>query len=398
VVRERYYLGKRTILASPQADVDNNGDAQRTAPPFPAPTSVDWNSVDHVDLGALVPLANGSEPHEVVLPVDDAAGLLEKGAADAARLLADTGRLVRSKELPWTFCLLVEGAGFHVKLDVRASNAWLSATAASPTLAHEICERARERFPAAERTLDPSIVPLRVWRGDGHGPSSFTKPAQFPDWETTAINYPGRTRAQLESLVSLGSEHLDDERGRIILFVGPPGVGKTAAIRSVMRAWQPWCDAELVMDPEVAFSDPEYLAELLTFQNRKPTGRTREPRYRMVVAEDTECLIQADGRGNNPGVGRLLGAADGLIGQGTRVLFLFSTNSDSAQLDPAIVRPGRCLSLVQFEKFSGAEARRWLGDEHREIGAETSLAELFELKANRQPLAHTGCESYPGYL
>jgi hypothetical protein len=346
-----------------------------------------------------MPTASGSEPFEVILPVDDAAGLLERGAEDAANRLAEIGSLVRARELPWSFSLLIAGPGWHLKIEVSSSRAWISATATSPTLARSIGGAAREMFPVAGASLDDATLPLRVWRGDHPGARSFVKPATLPDWETTSANYPDKVRSELDSLVNLRREQIEAARGRVLIFAGPPGVGKTSAIRTLMRSWRSFCDAELVMDPEVAFSDPEYLADLLTFTDREQVTPRGEPRYRLLAAEDTEGLIQANARGSNPGVGRLLAATDGLIGQGARAIFLFTTNSARSQLDPAIVRPGRCLRLVEFQKFSAADATRWLGDTSlgRRRG-EASLAELFELRENASALGHVQTETYPGYL
>ena len=60
------------------------------------------------------------------------------------------------------------------------------------------------------------------------------------------------------------------------------------------------------------------------------------------------------------GVSRLLNAVDGLLGQGSRVLLLITTNEELGMLHPAITRPGRCASQVEFLPLSPAEAKLWL--------------------------------------
>ena len=64
-------------------------------------------------------------------------------------------------------------------------------------------------------------------------------------------------------------------------------------------------------------------------------------------------------------LGRLLNLCDGILGHGLRVLVLLTTDEDLGQLHPAVTRPGRCLSQIEFEPLLIAAARRWLGGRHR---------------------------------
>lgn len=52
-------------------------------------------------------------------------------------------------------------------------------------------------------------------------------------WADIAPNYAQRTREQLEPLMSAPRE---DESGKLMLWLGPPGTGKTYALRAL--AWE----------------------------------------------------------------------------------------------------------------------------------------------------------------
>jgi hypothetical protein len=126
------------------------------------------------------------------------------------------------------------------------------------------------------------------------------------------------------------------------------------------------------MDPETAFSDPDYLFALMTRD-----ARNRRP-WRVLVVEDADKFLRADARlRDNPALDRLLNLTDGILGQGRRLLVLLTTNSQLTSLHPAIVRSGRCLAVTEFRPFSITGAETWLGRGGASRNPMT-LAELFQ--------------------
>jgi hypothetical protein len=61
------------------------------------------------------------------------------------------------------------------------------------------------------------------------------------------------------------------------------------------------------------------------------------------------------------------------------VLVLFTTNEERGRLHPAITRPGRCLSVVEFDAFTPGDAGRWLGT--GPTSGPMTLAELYEARS-----------------
>jgi hypothetical protein len=94
----------------------------------------------------------------------------------------------------------------------------------------------------------------------------------------------------------------------------------------------------------------------------------------LVVLEDAAEFVMANNRG--PGVARLLNLADGLLGQGVRVVFLLTTNENIGEIDPALQRPGRCRQVLEFPKFTPEQAASWLGAP-KDVMHEVTLAELY---------------------
>ncbi|MHB8289277.1 MAG: hypothetical protein ACYDEY_08585 [Acidimicrobiales bacterium] len=65
-------------------------------------------------------------------------------------------------------------------------------------------------------------------------------------------------------------------------------------------------------------------------------------------------------------------------------MILLTTNDGVGRLHPAVTRPGRCLSVLEFPRFTPGEARLWLGEGIPPPDAPATLAELFERRDHRQ--------------
>jgi hypothetical protein len=239
---------------------------------------------------------------------------------------------------------------------------------------------------AVPETLLPSrSVRVTFWTLGESGPQPVTRELRTPPWADLEGNYPAVTSGGLTPLL------IDTWRpqvGRLLLWHGDPGTGKTHAVRALMQAWKGWCSFHVVLDPEKFFgSNAEYMVNVLLRQvddddSVEPADNGGTPRWRLLILEDTGELLSVDAKDRNgQGLSRLLNLCDGLLGQSLNVLVLITTNEDIGRMHPAIVRPGRCLANVAFKRFDGAETRRWLVDHgvtnlERHVGAAT-LADLY---------------------
>lgn len=207
-------------------------------------------------------------------------------------------------------------------------------------------------------------------RGDRGGDVRHRR-IEAPTFENIAHNYPFAVRGALERLLAERSP----ERGRLILWRGEPGTGKSHALCALVRAWAPWCSAHFILDPEELFGrSGTYLLDVLTWDGDD------EDKWRLVILEDAGELIASDARTvAGQALSRLLNVADGMLGQGAGTLVLITTNEPVKRLHPATRRAGRCLADIEFGPLSIPEANAWLdahGHSHR-VDRPVTLAELY---------------------
>ncbi|MCP3912194.1 MAG: hypothetical protein GY713_14705 [Actinomycetia bacterium] len=146
------------------------------------------------------------------------------------------------------------------------------------------------------RAADPAVaekLALEV----ANGAYTTTRRIEAPAWASIADHYPGEVGAQIGELVDL---RLSLDGGRIVLWHGLPGTGKTTAIRALAREWEPDCRFQVVLDPDVVFA---------------------------------------------------------------RSSVLITTNEPIGRIHPALLRPGRCLAETEFRAFSRTEACALFGDD-----------------------------------
>jgi hypothetical protein len=205
---------------------------------------------------------------------------------------------------------------------------------------------------------------------------------ETPRWADIERNYTPRVLAALSRLFETRNP---TSGGNLILWHGEPGTGKTTAIRALMREWEPWCATQYIEDPEEFFSHPSYISEVLSRPITPDSGPTLTSagnpvsKWRLVIAEDADQYLRASARRDSgAALGKLLNLADGILGQGLNTLILLTTNEELNRLHPAIIRPGRCLARVEFDKFTPSEAKAWLPAGAKIPVTDSTLAEMFE--------------------
>jgi hypothetical protein len=194
----------------------------------------------------------------------------------------------------------------------------------------------------------------------GGDSSSVTIPLRTPAGVTDS-SYPF-----IEEGVDAFIEDFLKSSENILLLIGEPGTGKSNFIKYIVsRSKQ---NALITYDPEIMKKDGIFAMFI-------------EGEYGSLIMEDADTFLGARSEGNQM-MAKFLNVGDGIVSMASKKL-IFSTNLEKLDdIDPALLRPGRCFAVLQFRKMNFDEAKQFLADHKITSWAPTpgesySLAELY---------------------
>jgi hypothetical protein len=224
-----------------------------------------------------------------------------------------------------------------------------------------LCETVLSRLPdlPEEEPREEKVV-FRFWHNFQDQAVHYDKTQNCKGLSDIEANYSPSVFQKLAYVQDLPDP---DKKGKVIIWHGKPGGGKTYAVRALARdwAWNKGASIEIILDPHVFLSNAAYMRQVaLNNPNQYRASACDQPNnpIRLIILEDHAELFTSKCR-ESQGLSTILNLTDGILGNDLRLIFLLTANEDIKEIDPAIQRPRRCIGVTEFKGFNREEAAVW---------------------------------------
>jgi SpoVK/Ycf46/Vps4 family AAA+-type ATPase len=292
---------------------------------------------------------------------------LQKAAAENADALLRSVRLDQadSKETMWDDLIFQLGPRSFVFADRDRLHGYAGTAAEAEAIARKFAEQ----YALPPDPEGGSYSMIRVDREIGR--VTVPLPAESILSEETFLLHYGETAvAWHQDFV----KRLTSRKSGLAILEGPPGTGKTSYLRHLMGVLRQSHRFYFIPASTLGvLSDPNFIGFWADQRRRY------EDKQFAVILEDCDAALMTRGADNREQVSAILNLTDGMLADFLRLQVLCTINGRAADIDQALLRPGRLICHRVFGRLDRAHAERLATLLGRElpVAADYSLAEIF---------------------
>jgi ATPase family associated with various cellular activities (AAA) len=171
-----------------------------------------------------------------------------------------------------------------------------------------------------------------------------------PDRSFAASNYQDSDKIQQTIDLLLKERTATTPKGRIVIFSGPPGTGKTSLVSSLIDSTK-WLPVVVAPHQVELLQDPGFTNLLIDFKADEDDIRPY-----LLIVEDADSCLEKRNTSNVGKVQALLNLTDGIMSSALNIFIVCTTNLPHLNIDSALTRPGRLLSQLDINKLSPEKA------------------------------------------
>lgn len=159
----------------------------------------------------------------------------------------------------------------------------------------------------------------------------------------TSVKYNGEVKNEFYPFLKDAKGFMDDylkSKASVLILNGHRGTGKSTLISDFIVRHK--LKSLTTYDSNLMKEDAFFIKFL-----------TEE--YDLLVLEDADLLLQSRLETNNETMAKLLNVSDGIVDMSKKKIIITANIDNRNNIDPAIMRPGRCYAFIDFRQLEGQE-------------------------------------------